>query len=100
MANISAILLDLDGTVYRGTDAISDHNVDAVIKQLGKTADECVIVGDNLLTGILAGYKSGMRSILILTGVATRKEAEESKVRPNVIDIRRFESLNPGTGNT
>jgi len=59
--------------------------IDAALKQLGKTADECVIVGDNLLTDILAGHKSGMRSILMLTGVATRKEAEESKVRPTWI---------------
>jgi 4-nitrophenyl phosphatase len=59
--------------------------IDAALKQLGKTADECVIVGDNLHTDILAGHKSGMRSILMLTGVATRKEAEESKVRPTWI---------------
>jgi len=50
--------------------------IDAALKQLGKTADECVIVGDNLLTDILAGHKSGMRSILMLTGVAWLKITE------------------------
>jgi len=59
--------------------------IEAALKQLGKSADECVIVGDNLFTDILAGHKSGMRSILMLTGVATRKEGEESIVRPTWI---------------
>ena len=56
--------------------------IDAALKRLGKSVDECVIVGDNLLTDIVAGHNVGMRSILILTGVATPEDAQASVVRP------------------
>ncbi|WP_417452466.1 HAD-IIA family hydrolase [Kiloniella sp.] len=59
--------------------------MDAALKRIGKPADQCAIIGDNLFTDILAGHKAGMKSILILTGVANRKDGEHAEYKPTWI---------------
>ncbi|WP_020590617.1 HAD-IIA family hydrolase [Kiloniella laminariae] len=69
--------------------------MEAALARLDKPASECVIIGDNLFTDILAGHKSGMKSILILTGVATRSEGEAAEHKPTWIveDYQELEQL-------
>ena len=69
--------------------------IDAACVRLNKSIDECVIIGDNLFTDILAGHNSGMRSALMLTGVTTRKECEYSEFKPTWIaeDYLELEKL-------
>jgi HAD superfamily hydrolase (TIGR01457 family) len=59
--------------------------IDAACQRLNKPVDDCVIVGDNLFTDILAGQQSAMRSALILTGVSTRKDCETVEIKPTWI---------------
>jgi 4-nitrophenyl phosphatase len=52
------------------------------LQKLGVSAKEALIVGDNLHTDIEAGAKSGMDSLLVLTGYSTAEEAASSPIRP------------------
>jgi 4-nitrophenyl phosphatase len=69
--------------------------IDAACVRLNKSADESVIIGDNLFTDILAGHKSGMRSALMLTGVTTRRECDYTEFKPTWIaeDYLELEKL-------
>ena len=49
--------------------------IDSAIDTLGCKKSECIIIGDNLETDILAGNNAGIDSALILTGVSTRADA-------------------------
>ncbi|HEX8910822.1 MAG TPA: HAD-IA family hydrolase, partial [Humisphaera sp.] len=45
-------------------------------RRLGVRPERCVLVGDNLESDIAGGKGVGMKTILTLTGVATRADAE------------------------
>ncbi len=60
--------------------------VDFALAQLGKTKEETLIVGDNLLTDIEAGVKSGLDSLLVLTGYSTREDLLKSPVQPTYVE--------------
>ena len=59
--------------------------MDAALARLGVAAAECLIVGDNLETDIAAGYRAGMPTALILTGVSTRADAVRAACKPDLI---------------
>lgn len=52
---------------------------------LGTHANETLIVGDNLETDILAGVRGGVDTLMVTTGVHTRKDAEESSTPPTYV---------------
>ena len=49
------------------------------------TKDETLVIGDRLYTDILSGINAGVETALVLTGEATRKDAEESSYKPDYI---------------
>ena len=51
----------------------------------GFTKDETIVIGDRLYTDILSGINAGVETALVLTGEATRKDAEESSYKPDYI---------------
>ncbi len=51
---------------------------------LGLPANEVAMLGDRLDTDILGGINAKMRTIMVLTGVSTREEAE-GPIKPDVI---------------
>jgi len=55
------------------------------MQQLGGTRSNTAMVGDRLSTDIAGAYAAGMRSILVLSGISTRAEAEASAVKPDFI---------------
>ncbi|WP_421617467.1 TIGR01457 family HAD-type hydrolase [Brevibacillus sp. TJ4] len=55
------------------------------LQKLGVSGEETIIVGDNLHTDIEAGAKSGLDSLLVLTGFSTADEAASSPVKPTYI---------------
>lgn len=52
------------------------------LKKLGISAQEVLVVGDNLETDILAGKKADMDSMLVFTGVTTPEMLKKSTIQP------------------
>jgi ribonucleotide monophosphatase NagD (HAD superfamily) len=57
--------------------------VEVAIEQLGRRADECLMVGDRVETDILMGQRAGMTTALVLTGVTRREDLAGAPVRPD-----------------
>ncbi|MGZ9584170.1 TIGR01457 family HAD-type hydrolase [Paenibacillus marinisediminis] len=45
--------------------------MDVALKRLGCSAEEAIVIGDNMLTDIMAGANAGCHTALVLTGVTT-----------------------------
>ncbi|WP_201305287.1 HAD-IIA family hydrolase [Paenibacillus puerhi] len=56
-----------------------------VLEWSGLAASRCLMVGDRLETDILLGARHGMETALVLTGAATREDAERFHVKPDYI---------------
>lgn len=61
------------------------HLLDAAVTAMGKTAPECVIVGDRLDTDIAAGHATGMLTLMVLTGVSQREEIASVAIKPDLV---------------
>jgi len=59
--------------------------MEAAFSKLQIEREECVMIGDNLDTDILAAQNVGIRSALMLTGVSTLEEVEKSQIKPTWI---------------
>ena len=53
------------------------------LAELGVQAEQAASLGDRLETDILGGYRLGMTTILVLTGIATAEEAARAEVKPD-----------------
>jgi len=52
---------------------------------LGSRPEETVMLGDRLETDILGGHRAGLKTICVLTGIASRAQAEAYHPRPDWI---------------
>lgn len=52
------------------------------LRTLNAHSEDSVIIGDRMDTDIVAGTESGLRTILVLTGVTTREQVERFPYRP------------------
>src|SRR5262249_3675924 len=52
-------------------------------QRLGTSPADTAIIGDRLDTDIVGGYRAGLQTLLVLTGVSTRAEAEQVEVKPD-----------------
>ena len=59
--------------------------VDYALKLNHFSREETLVVGDRLYTDILCGHKAGVETALVLTGEATREEAEKCGYGPDYI---------------
>lgn len=50
-----------------------------------KTKEDCVVIGDNLETDIAFAINNGLKSIMVCTGVHTRKDAQKFQLTSDVI---------------
>ena len=66
--------------------------VDIELERLGMAADDVIMVGDNISTDIVAGQKAGVRTVLMLTGISTRKDLENSPIQPTWV-VENYEQL-------
>lgn len=55
------------------------------ITRLGGEADTIAMIGDRLSTDIAGANKVGLRTILVLSGISTRAEAEQGGIKPDYI---------------
>ena len=58
---------------------------DFALERLGTTPEETLVVGDRLETDILGGQRAGCKTCLVLSGVATREEAEAWQPNPDLV---------------
>jgi NagD protein len=55
----------------------------AALRHLGAHSEHAWIVGDSMDTDIIAGIQSGMRTVLVLTGVSRREDLPRYAYRPH-----------------
>src|SRR5256884_3403142 len=55
------------------------------LRAINAHSEESVMIGDRMDTDIIAGIESGLRTILVLTGVTSREQAERFPYRPTWI---------------
>ncbi|MBA2395858.1 MAG: HAD family hydrolase, partial [Ktedonobacteraceae bacterium] len=55
------------------------------LRTLGAHSEDSVMIGDRMDTDIIAGLESGLRTILVLTGVTRREQVERFPYRPTWI---------------
>lgn len=58
---------------------------EAAVERIGLDCKDCYVVGDRLETDIRMANESGMHSVLVLTGVGTKREAEAGPDRPRTV---------------
>ncbi|HEY6409058.1 MAG TPA: TIGR01457 family HAD-type hydrolase [Ktedonobacteraceae bacterium] len=54
----------------------------SALRTLNAHSEDTVMIGDRMDTDIVAGIESGLRTILVLTGVTTREQMERFPYRP------------------
>lgn len=63
----------------------SDLIMAVALSRLGLPAAACLMVGDRLETDMLMGRQAGMKTAVVLTGAASRPQAEQSDPPPDFI---------------
>ena len=88
MPDIGAIMAFIEASTGRRPDLIvgKPHAgiVEAVLKRTGLRADELAMVGDRLYTDIEPGLRSGMLSILVMSGETTEAMLAASPTKPDL----------------
>jgi arabinose operon protein AraL len=58
---------------------------DIAMRQCGLDAKRCVMVGDSLEADIAGAAATGMRTVLVLTGLTKRRHLQGAKVKPDYV---------------
>ncbi len=66
--------------------------MDEAAARLGVANRDCIVVGDFLMTDIMAAQNAGMKSVLILTGVSKRGDVGKAPCKPDLI-VRDYADL-------
>ena len=68
----------------------SPITVQVALEVMGLKAADCILIGDRLETDILGAVRTGIRSIMVLTGVSTEDDLKDSNYQPTWVmpDIR------------
>jgi 4-nitrophenyl phosphatase len=63
------------------------------IRRLGGSADNTVMVGDRINTDIVGAHMVGLRTVLLLSGIATQETLDAAEIKPDWV----FDNLNSFT---
>ena len=83
-----SIIASLEKAAGREALVVGKPNIymmQAALSKVGGKADTTLMIGDRLETDILGGWRVGLDTCLVLTGVAGREEAEGYQPRPDII---------------
>ena len=61
------------------------YMVDAAIKRLGSTPAQTAIVGDRLYTDMEMGFRSELRTVLVLSGESTEADVAKAARKPDLV---------------
>jgi NagD protein len=64
----------------------------SVLDKLGAHAKDSVMVGDRMDTDVVAGLESGLRTVLVLTGVSERSDLSRFSFSPDIV-VERLADL-------
>ena len=88
MPDIGAIMAFIEASAGRRPDLVvgkpNTGIVDAVLRRTGLRVDELAMVGDRLYTDIETGRRSGMLSILVMSGETTEDMLARSQTKPDL----------------
>lgn len=75
------------------------YMLDLIVKEHGLEKGSALMVGDQISTDILMAKREGMVSALVLTGVSSRAEAMQGRIRPDFVadSIRDIPGIVRGT---
>lgn len=89
MPDIGAIMAFIEASTGRRPDLIvgKPHTgiVEAALRRTGLTTGELAMVGDRLYTDIETGVRSGMLSILVMSGETTEEMLKASATQPDLV---------------
>ncbi len=95
MPDIGAIMAFIEASTGRRPELIVGKPytgiVDAVLERTGLTTAECAMVGDRLYTDIETGRRSGMLSILVMSGETTEEMLATTEFIPDLVFGRLVE---------
>ena len=88
MPDIGAIMAFIEASTGRRPDLVvgkpNTGIVEAVLRRTGLKAEELAMVGDRLYTDIETGLRSGMLSILVMSGETTEEMLAASSTKPDL----------------
>jgi len=93
MPDIGSFIALIEKSTGRKPDVIigkpNDHMVEAVLERTGLNKDELAMIGDRLYTDIAMG-RTGISTILVLSGETKRSDLKLSEITPDIIveDLR------------
>lgn len=61
------------------------YMMQVALNRVGGVADRTLVIGDRLDTDILGGWRAGMDTCLVLTGVSRREDLEGQHPRPDLV---------------
>ncbi|MDI6874168.1 HAD-IIA family hydrolase [Candidatus Solincola sp.] len=61
------------------------YMMQVALNRVGEAADRTLVIGDRLDTDILGGWRAGMDTCLVLTGVTRREDLESGHPRPDLV---------------
>ena len=65
--------------------AVTAGSSAAALNTIEAHSESTAMIGDRMDTDILCGLEAGLETILVLTGISTREEAERYPFRPSRI---------------
>ena len=70
---------------------------DLALARMGVSKEGVAVIGDRLETDILGGRRAGLITILVLSGVTSRQELENSTIKPDLVfqDVRQLYEVWP-----
>ena len=84
-----AIIGALEGCSGRKLELVagkpSPFMAEIALERLGRTARECLVIGDNLTTEIAMGQRAGIPTALVLTGLSKRADLERASLKPDYV---------------
>jgi NagD protein len=89
LPDCAGVIAFLEATTGRKVELVagkpSELILEAALKRLGVPRQTCLMVGDRLGTDILMGIQADMDTALMLTGITTRAQLEQSDLRPTYV---------------
>ena len=82
-----AIIGALEGCTRRQVELVTGKPsplvVEVALESVGRSASECLLVGDSLVSDITMGKQAGITTALVLTGVTQRADLDRALIQPD-----------------